>query len=256
MPLLNPEEIVGSLYVPKGMIVKGSHVSAALARDAAATGGAKFVGHTAMTDIEVKNGGRVTAVLTNNPNMPRIECENVLLAANIWAPALSEKFGMHLPLMAFEHQYVITKPICHRLANFNRSDKDQEVTFPTMRELDSTMYYRQHWQAYGIGSYYHKTAHGAAPGCAKNGHESDFTPEDFFGKPWEQAQRILPIAARRMKTLALRHSSTACLPSRYRRDAHYWRVTSERILDGRCQLDHTRGRGGQISGGVDGLWRI
>ncbi|MCA9947285.1 MAG: FAD-binding oxidoreductase, partial [Anaerolineales bacterium] len=105
MPLLDPSQFVGSLYVPAGMIVKGAHVTGALAREAEAMDAAKFVGHTAMTDIEVK-GGRVTAVLTNNPTMPRIECENVLLAANIWAPALSEKFGIHLPLMAFEHQYV------------------------------------------------------------------------------------------------------------------------------------------------------
>ena len=110
LPLLAAEQFVGALYIPKGMIVKGADVSAALARDAAAVGGAKFVGHTAMTDIEVADG-RVTAVLTNNPDMPRIECEQVLLCTNIWAPALTEKLGIPLPLMAFEHQYVISKPL-------------------------------------------------------------------------------------------------------------------------------------------------
>ena len=140
VPLLAAEQVVGSLFVPKGMIVKGADVSAALARDAAAMGGATFVGHTAMTDIEVKNG-RVTAVLTNNPDMPRITCEQVLLCANIWAPALTKKLGVALPLMAFEHQYVVSKPL-PTLAKFDRSDKNLEVTYPTLRELDSTMYYR------------------------------------------------------------------------------------------------------------------
>lgn len=190
LPMLATEHIVGSLHVPKGMIVKGADVSAALARDAAAMSGAKFVGHTAMTDIEVKNG-RVTAVLTNNPDMPRIECEHALLAANIWAPALTEKLGVHLPLMAFEHQYVITKPL-DALARFDRSDKEQEVTFPTVRELDSTMYYRQHWDAYGIGSYWHKT-HMVRPKDVQKTAMHPFTPEDFYGKPWEQAQRLLPM---------------------------------------------------------------
>ncbi|MCB0192942.1 MAG: FAD-binding oxidoreductase, partial [Anaerolineae bacterium] len=88
LPIINEKEFVGSLFIPSGGICKGADVSAALARDAEATGGARFIGHTAMTDIEVTDG-RVTAVLTNNPAMPRIECERVLLCANIWAPAPS-----------------------------------------------------------------------------------------------------------------------------------------------------------------------
>lgn len=189
LPLLNQEALVGSLFVPSGMIVKGSHVTAALARDGMATGGAQFVAHTAMTDVEV-NDGRVTAVLTSNPDMPRIECEHVLLCANIWAPALTEKFGIHLPLMAFEHQYVITKPM-ETLSHFDRSDPNDEVTFPTMRELDSVMYYRQHWDAYGIGSYWHKP-HMVRPQDVQKTAMHPFTPEDFFGKPWQQATKLLP----------------------------------------------------------------
>ncbi|MCB0213844.1 MAG: FAD-dependent oxidoreductase, partial [Anaerolineae bacterium] len=153
-------------------------------------GGARFIGHTAMTDIEVTNG-RVTAVLTDNPAMPRIECEQVLLCANIWAPALSEKLGVALPLMAFEHQYVKTKPL-PQLAQFDRSDKDQEVVYPTTRELDSAMYYRQHWDGYGIGSYWHQT-HMVRPRELQKTAINPFTPEDFFGKPWEQAQKLLPV---------------------------------------------------------------
>lgn len=57
LPLLDASQFVGALHVPAGMIIKGSHLTAALARDAEATGGAKFVGHTAMTDIEVKGDG-------------------------------------------------------------------------------------------------------------------------------------------------------------------------------------------------------
>ena len=189
LPIMNEEAIYGSLYIPSGMIIKGSHVTGALARDAMATGGANFVGHTMMTDIEVKNG-RVTAVQTNNPDIPRIECEHVLLCANIWAPALTEKFGINLPLMAFEHQYVITKPLAH-MSQFDRTNKDHEVTYPTMRELDSVMYYRQHWDAYGVGSYWHKP-HMVRPQDVKKTAMHPFTPEDFFGKPWQQTLNLMP----------------------------------------------------------------
>lgn len=189
LPLINEKAFVGGLYVPEGLLVKGSHVTGALARDAMATGGATFVGHTMMTEIEVKNG-RVTAVQTNNPEMPRIECENVLLCANIWAPALTEKFGVHLPLMAFEHQYVISKPM-KILNHFDRQNKDDEVIYPTVRELDSTMYYRQHWDAYGIGSYWHQP-HMVRSKDVKETAMHAFTPEDFFGKPWQQALNLMP----------------------------------------------------------------
>ena len=189
LPLLNPDAIKGALFVPDGMIIKGSHVTELIAQKTMETGGATFVGHTAMTDIEIKDG-KVTAVVTNNPEMPRIECENVLLCANIWAPALSEKFGVHLPLMAFEHQYVITKPLSN-LSEFNPNNKDDEVTFPTTRELDSVMYFRQHWDAYGIGSYWHKP-HMVRPQDVKKNAMHPFTPEDFFGEPWDQTVNLFP----------------------------------------------------------------
>lgn len=154
LPLIDPQEIIGGLLIPKGEIVVGEYICGALARDAEASGGAKVVSNTKVTEIEVLNG-RVVAVQTNNAEMPRIECEQILLCANIWAPAISEKLGVSLPLMAFEHQYTISTPL-PELSDFDRSDKDQEVVFPTMRELDSAMYYRQHWDSYGIGNYWHK----------------------------------------------------------------------------------------------------
>ena len=190
LPVLDEREIVGSLYIPKGAIVKGADVSAALARDAEATGGATFIGHTAFTGIDVKDN-RVTAVLTNNPALPRIDCEHVLLCANIWAPALSQKLGVALPLMAFEHQYVRTKALS-QLVRFDPANKEHEVVYPTTRELDSTMYYRQHWDGYGIGSYWHPT-HMVRPQDLGQTAINPFTPDDFFGPPWQQAQKLLPM---------------------------------------------------------------
>ncbi|MEM7033848.1 MAG: FAD-dependent oxidoreductase [Chloroflexota bacterium] len=189
LPLIDETQVVGSLFVPRGLLVKGADVSAAFARDAEATGGAKFVGHTAMTEIKI-NQGRVIAVQTNNPEMPRVTCDHILLCTNIWAPALTEKLGIKLPLMAFEHQYVIPKPI-EALAEFDPTDQDQEVIYPTMRELDSAMYYRQHWNTYGVGSYWHNP-HMVHPRDVGEIAMHDFTPEDFFGEPWTQAQRLVP----------------------------------------------------------------
>lgn len=190
-PYLNTDAFIGGLFVPRSAIVKGAHVSGALARDAEATGGAKFVGQTLVTEIEVKHG-QVQAVVTNNPEMPRIECEQVLLCTNIWGPVLGDQLGVKLPLMAFEHQYVITKPL-PELAHYDPANKDDEVNFPTMRELDSTMYYRKHWNAYGIGSYWHRP-HMVSPYDIKGNAMNPFTPEDFE-EPWKQAVNLIPMLA-------------------------------------------------------------
>lgn len=189
LPLLEEKEMVGSLFVPQGMIVKGAHVSGALARAAMATGKVEFVANATMTDIEVAHG-EVVAVKTDHPDLPRIECEHVLLAANIWAPALAEKMGIALPLMAFEHQYLISNSL-PEMTQFNRTEKAHEVVYPTMRELDSAMYYRQHWDRYGIGSYWHK-AQMVRPRDVGKSAIHPFTPDDFFGEPWAQAQRLMP----------------------------------------------------------------
>ncbi|MBI3958762.1 MAG: FAD-dependent oxidoreductase, partial [Chloroflexi bacterium] len=189
IPYVNPDAIVGSLFVSKGAIVAGWHVTAALARDAEATGSARFVANTGVRDIEVVNG-QVRAVLTDNPDLPRIECEQVLLCTNIWGPLLGDKLGVRLPLLAFEHQYVITEPLAE-LAHFDPSNKEHEMTWPTMRELDSAMYYRHHWDSYGIGSYWHKPR-AIHPRQIRKTAIHDFTPEDFRAA-WAQAQRVIPI---------------------------------------------------------------
>ncbi|MGB0388515.1 MAG: GcvT family protein [Ardenticatenaceae bacterium] len=187
-PLIDEKQIVGGLFAPKGANISGAYVSEGLARAAEATGGAKFVGHTKVTEIEVQDG-RVTAVLTDNPEMLRIECEQVLLCANIWAPAISEKFGVSVPLMACEHQYAISTPL-PELSYLDRNNPDQELTFPNIRELDSAMYYRQHWDSYGVGSYWHKPLI-VNPRDLKKTAMKPFTPEDFT-LAWEQAQKIIP----------------------------------------------------------------
>ncbi len=189
IPYFNDKAVAGGLFVPSSCIVSGAHVSGALARDAMATDGAKFVGNTEVTDLEVSNG-RIIAVHTNNPEMPRIECEQLLLCTNVWGPILTEKYNIPVPLLGYEHQYVITKPL-PELAEFDPSNKDHEVVYPTMRELDSAMYYRKHWDKLGVGSYWHKPYPIRARDLGRTAI-NPYTPEDMV-KPWAQATKLYPM---------------------------------------------------------------
>lgn len=189
LPVLDHGQIVGSLFVPKSAIIAGMHVTGALRRDAEAAGGVRCIAHTEVLDIEVQNG-RVAAVLTSNPALPRIACEAVLLCTNIWGPVLADKLGVPIPLLAYEHQYAISAPL-PGLAQFSPARRDDEINWPTARELDSAIYFRRHWDAYGVGNYWH-APRPVSPHAVGRSALRPFTPADF-ARGWEQAQRLLPV---------------------------------------------------------------
>lgn len=184
LPLLNEKLVVGSLFVPKSAIVAGSHLANALLRDS----GAKLLPATEIMDVEVK-GGRLTALLTNNPEHPRLECEAAVLCTNIWGPVLGDRVGVPLPLLAYEHQYAITEPL-EVLANFSRARKEDEIIWPTTRSLDHAIYFRPHWDSYGIGNYRH-APRPVNPYAVGRSALRPFTPEDFAAS-WAVVNELLP----------------------------------------------------------------
>jgi glycine cleavage system aminomethyltransferase T/glycine/D-amino acid oxidase-like deaminating enzyme len=175
-PIINPDAFEGVLHIPSSALVSGECVTGSMALAAQATGGCEIVPNTHVASIEIEKG-RVTAVLTDNPFLPRIECRHVLLCTNIWGPVLSDQLQVRLPLLAFEHQYVITEPVSE-LSRFNPENRDDEAVLPFIRDLDRTMYYRNHWSALGVGSYWHKPLP-VDPYDLQKKALKPFTPDDF-----------------------------------------------------------------------------
>jgi glycine cleavage system T protein len=182
LPLIDPGQIYGGYYVPTDGDAKAVNAAAEMARLAEAAGAARFFGHIPVTDIEFETRrGHLTAVITPQG---RIETKQVLLCTNIWAPVLGDKVGVKIPLMAVEHLYAITTPL-PQLAGETR-----EIAQPILRDQDHAMYYRQHADAYGIGSYQH------APLLVDPHHLGhiamhNFTPEHFTAA-WESTTRLMP----------------------------------------------------------------
>ncbi len=187
-PLINPKAMEGSIFMVEGQTVAPAHVSGALQRDA----GVKVVGHTEVTEIDAA-GGRVRAVMTSNPEHARIDCEQVVIATNIWAPLLGDGLGVPIPLMGYEHQYLRTGPL-PELDRFDPSQPDDEIVYPSVRELDTYIYFRQHWNSFGVGSYRHAPRPVPAPLVGPNAIHP-FTPADFEGEAWEKARQIFPLLA-------------------------------------------------------------
>lgn len=146
MPLIDETKILGGYYVPTDGIAKALRAAEALANQAKDWGAAEFYGHTTVMDIEVVDG-HVQAVVTDKG---RIETDKVLVCAGIWGPRIGRMVGEVIPLTPVQHQYVKTAPIAEL------AGQTEEVTYPIVRHQDHAMYFRQHGDCWGIGSYQHE----------------------------------------------------------------------------------------------------
>jgi glycine cleavage system aminomethyltransferase T/glycine/D-amino acid oxidase-like deaminating enzyme len=169
LPLVDPDAIKGGYYSPTDGQCSGVRACAALAERAEEMG-AQFVGHSAVEDIETGDG--VEALVTENG---RVECEEVVVATNIWARQLSEKLDVHIPVAPVEHQYTMTEPLAELdgrrqdvsddpvYENYKSVSGDKSEVLlqnpdrPILRDQDNSMYFRTHGDRYGIGSYNHES---------------------------------------------------------------------------------------------------
>ncbi|SMQ87066.1 dimethylglycine oxidase [Bacillus sp. OV166] len=184
--LINPDNILGGLYVPSDGIAKPLRAVDKMASFAESCG-AKFLGHTEVTGIEVVND-EVKAVETS---AGRFEADLIICCAGFWGPRIGEMVGVTIPLQAIAHQYVYSNDL-QELAN-----ETEEVTAPLIRHQDSAMYYRQVFNGLGIGSYQHRPLPVEVSEITKYSESKEmpsvkeFTPEDFE-KPWQDALKLIP----------------------------------------------------------------
>ncbi len=201
IPLVDGQRIHGGLLVPTDGIAKSLRAIEAMGRAAAARG-AVFEGETQVTGLDVSDG-RIRAVETTNG---RVEAETVLICAGIWGPVVGRMAGISIPVQPLAHQYARTTAI-GALAGAT-----EEVTHPILRHQDSSMYFRQVFDSYGVGSYAHRSMPVAAQDIG-NGRQTPrpqrqpasaggadwhampsvmaFTEEDF-AQPWKDAGELLP----------------------------------------------------------------
>ncbi len=105
-PLLNTDDLVGALFIPRDGVTSPVDTTMALAKGARARG-ARIVQGVGVTGV-VTEAGRVVGVDTE---AGRVEAETVVLAAGIWTRQLAATAGVHVPVQACEHFYIVTEPI-------------------------------------------------------------------------------------------------------------------------------------------------
>ncbi len=189
VPILDPTTIQGGLFVPSDGIAKAARAVHAMTR-LAESRGARFHGETEVTGIDT-SGGRVQGVHTNRGDFP---ADVVVSCAGIWGPRIGHMVQVPIPLVPMEHQYVETGPLAAL------DGITEEVTHPVLRHQDSAMYFRQHGDRYGVGSYQHRPLpHSAHDLVAYDEAEImpsvvPFTPEDF-DMAWNDGVTLMPALA-------------------------------------------------------------
>jgi glycine cleavage system T protein len=126
-PMINVDDVVGAVFLPKDGKVNPIDVTQALAKGAK-NGGAKIFEDTKVTAVHTENG-RVTGVATDKGD---IKAEVVVNCAGMWARELGLMAGANIPLHAAEHFYIVTE-------NFEGMTPD----LPVLRDPDNCAYFKE-----------------------------------------------------------------------------------------------------------------
>jgi dimethylglycine dehydrogenase len=102
-PLMDKTHFKGAMYDPIEGHVDPYGVTHAYAKSAQ-IGGADIVRHTRVTDLGARPDGSWD-VITDHGN---VHAEHVVNAGGLWAREVGRMVGIELPILAMEHQYLIT----------------------------------------------------------------------------------------------------------------------------------------------------
>ncbi|MFH9810394.1 FAD-dependent oxidoreductase [Streptomyces olivaceus] len=189
-PLLDESVVLGGFHTPEDGLARALHASRAQLDRATARGARALDRHT-VTGIE-REDGRVTAVVTDRGAFP---ADHVVCAAGFWGPVVGRMAGVDVPLQPLAHQYARTGPLP------GLRGATAEATKPILRFQDRDLYFREHGDRLGIGSYAHRPLPVdpfAVPGYDESrARDMDmpssypFTPEDW-APSWGECRRLMP----------------------------------------------------------------
>ncbi|MET3778566.1 4-methylaminobutanoate oxidase (formaldehyde-forming) [Rhizobium alvei] len=135
-PLMQIDDLVGAAFLPTDGQANPSDITQALAKGARMAGVSIFE-DTEVLDLEIDKG-KIRAVITNRG---RIECEKVVVCAGQWTRNFASRFGVNVPLVSVQHQYMITEAF------------GVPSNLPTLRDPDRLTYYKEEVGGLVMGGY-------------------------------------------------------------------------------------------------------
>jgi glycine cleavage system aminomethyltransferase T/glycine/D-amino acid oxidase-like deaminating enzyme len=187
VPFLDPEQIIGAFWTPSVGVVDSLRAGTIMRESALESGALTVVPTVEVTGLDVEDG-RIRRVRTTGGD---IEAETVVIACGVWSPKIGGMAGVSIPLTPAVHQMISVGP-CPQLA-----EKEGEISFPIIRDMDTFCYERQHGADMEVGSYAHRAIlhePEEIPSIEQaklSPTEMPFTSEDFDPQ-LEQAYELMP----------------------------------------------------------------
>ena len=147
VPYINEDVIKGGLYQPGAGTcdpLRAGEIMRERARENADN--YEVFPNTEVLDLHVE-GGEIQSVETDRGT---IEADEVVIAAGLWSNHLAKMAGTHIPLYPAAHQLISVGPI----ERFE--EKEGEIAYPIVRDVDTQMYERMHGNDLEVGSYQHR----------------------------------------------------------------------------------------------------
>lgn len=126
-PLMNPEGVLGGIYMPSDGSANPIDLTTALAKGASQRG-VTIMEHTKVKEILVSEG-RASGVHTDQGT---IMADFVVNCAGMWARDIGQQNGVSVPLHACEHYYLVTEAI-----------KDLPSDLPVLRSYCDGTYFKE-----------------------------------------------------------------------------------------------------------------
>ncbi len=166
-PLMDASKFVGALYDPLEGHVDPSGVTHAYAKSAQKAG-AQIHRQTRVTALSARTDGTWDVVTEAGT----VHAEHVVNAGGLWAREVGRMAGLELPVLAMEHQYLLTEPM-PEVAAYNSANGGRELV--GVLDFGGELYLRQEAGGMLMGTY-----------------EQGGTPWSPHETPWDFDTELLP----------------------------------------------------------------
>ncbi|MFT4083138.1 MAG: FAD-dependent oxidoreductase [Nocardioides sp.] len=153
VPFVEKDQIIGAFWTPGVGVVDSLRAGTLMRERAIARGALSAVANVEVIGLDTEPLGphrsrrRITRVRTTDGD---IEAGTVVIACGVWSPKLAAMADAAIPLTPAVHQMISVGP-CPQLA-----EREGEISFPIVRDMDTFCYERQHGADMEVGSYAHR----------------------------------------------------------------------------------------------------
>ncbi len=161
-PIMDPTDVIGAAFMPTDGQADPAGITQAMAKGAR-NRGCKIYEHTLVTGFDFDKR-RVTVVKTDKGD---VRCDIVVNCTGMWGWQVGQMLGVNIPLVPFQHQFLVTEVIEGVSANL-----------PTLRDKDNLLYYKEEVGGLVMGGYERNGIPWAVDGV-DNGFISQLLDPDF-----------------------------------------------------------------------------